>query len=272
VGHVDESYQFLPASLEASNGCGYVLAYTDYLDGIRLGIGSTSDTAYGSMDLISDKDGDGRNNAKDRLVTRKEYIESLKYFTGVTLPENADLDFYHKVLLEKFKFEKRPRAFPNFLGFRKEDVYIYKAFQAQKSILSGVATLVKHVSQEGCQKLVAKALPSLWSFSINENPSGDWDELKGSFISNLTAFTNFVVLNDFILIPDSKAPSQIYTFFHDDREFSKLGEKFKFIINERLKALGHFKSENVFYVDMASAIFGDGAAHCKVNVLRSEYK
>lgn len=257
VAHVDESFQFVPATLEKSNQCGYALAYTDYLDGLRIAI---------MFDYYNSTDA-GRD-VPDRTVTKKEYLNSIEYFTGVKADKIEFTRDAFYALISKFNSKKPLREFQAVYGYRKEDIYVHKAFGAQKRILAGLDKLKTQVAKEGCANLKTVGLPALWTFGFNSDVAfpETQDIITEERTSSLTAFTNFVVINDAIIIPDAKAPSQLLVF-HSDEEFEKIGTKFKEIISTRLTDIG-FKKEDIIYSDVAGSILGDGAAHCKTNVLR----
>jgi hypothetical protein len=260
VGHVDESFQILPATPETSNGCGYALAYTDYLDGLRLAL---------AFDLLGGVD-EG-HEGPSRPVSTQEYLQAISYITDTPVEKIEMTNTFFYQLTSRIK--KTPRPFKSILGFRKEDVYVYKSLLAQKHILESVALLKKQVALNGCQSLKTVSVPAMWTFN---SMSGFFPMMPESFsevaeakMSNLTAFTNFVVLNDHVIIPDApREVSQILSF-HSQEEVDRMAPKLKEILVTRLTSLG-LKSENLHFVDVDGSLLGDGAAHCKTQVLRAK--
>jgi hypothetical protein len=258
VGHVDESYQFLPATPESSNACGYVLAQSDYIDGLRIAL------AFNLMNGIDDNRGDGTF----RLVLTDDYLEAISYFTGINKESIKFTNSDFLDLLKKFNFSLPFRPQPSLLGFRKEDVYIYKSFEVQKRIIEGSQLLSAQVAKEGCANLKKLSIPSLWTYGFNAGfpVMESEDVVKSERISNLTAFTNFVVIGDTLVIPDAKVPTQLF-FLHNEEEFAAIGTKLKEILVTRLQEIG-FNKEDIHFPNVAGSILGDGAAHCKTNILR----
>lgn len=254
VSHVDETYQFVP---DKSGGCGYALTYKDLLDGLRIAL------EFGLYNGIQK----GHDGGPDRAVTAKDYFESIAYFTGLNLQgiplKTEDL---HE-LIAQFDFSRHPRPFKSTLSYRMEDVYIYKAFHAQRQILEGLATLKKAVATEGCRNLKTVSMPGLWTYGFNDQAPHlpeSIDEVLNLRIGNLTAFSNFVVLNDTLILADTKAPAQIL-YFLTAEEFARIGAKLKEAVGSRLGALG---IRDLVYVDMTYGLLGDGSPHCKTAVRR----
>lgn len=260
VAHVDESYQFLPDK-STDNSCGYALIKTDFIDGLRIAM---------AFELFNSLD-ENRDTGEMRPVTSVEFLNSISYFTGT---KKEDIKFTNTdflELLKKFNFSKPLRPFANLFGFRKEDIYVYKVFSAQKKIIEGVHILSQQVKKEGCANLKQVSSPALWTYSAQGNtvPIMETEDVyKTTPVSNLTAFTNFVLLNESIVIPDTKAPSQLFSIIDED-EFKNIGAKLKEIFTERLLKL-QFEKKNIHFVDVAGSLLGDGAAHCKTNVLRKK--
>ena len=75
-----------------------------------------------------------------------------------------------------------------------------------------------------------------------------------------------VVLNDHILVPDAKAPPQLLHFLEADK-WDSAGEFLRKEVKSKLASAG-IKEDHIHFVNMSSAILGDGAAHCKSNVIR----